>query len=96
MGFSKRNLLFEKGSSFSGAFAVGFFGRVTLDLGLEPDLISVRYGVLRGPCNATLDGPKDVRAENPHGFVKYYNIKYGEIGSTFSGSTRRLNEPIHT
>jgi len=61
--------------------------------GEDPD---ERYGVLRGPCNATLDGPKDVRAENPHGFVKYYNIKYGEIGSTFSGSTRRLNEPIHT
>ena len=56
---------------------------------------SVRYGVLRGPCNATLDGPKDVRAENRHGFVKYYNIKYGEIGSTFSGSTgRRLYEPM--
>lgn len=53
-----------------------------------------RYGVLRGPCNATTSDPTIVRAENPHGYVKYYNIKYGEIGSTFSG-TRRL-EPIHT
>lgn len=53
-----------------------------------------RYGVLRGPCHATTSDPTIVRAENPHGYVKYYNIKYGEIGSTFSG-TRRL-EPIHT
>lgn len=56
--------------------------------------IRSRYGVLRGPCNATTSDPTIVRAENPHGYVKYYNIKYGEIGSTFSG-TRRL-EPIHT
>ena len=86
-----------------------------------------RYGVLRGPCNATLDHPKFVRRDNSQGYVpglgvgvicwfmsmcgravqaanrentlpclfevKYYNIKYGEIGSTFD-SGRRL-DPLH-
>ena len=35
-----------------------------------------------------------VRPKNKNGWVKYYNIRYGEIDSTYSasGSARRLDD----
>merc|ERR1740121_492567 len=41
-------------------------------------------GVARGPCDKTTGVPADVRAKYPDAAVTYYNIMYGEIGSTYT------------
>nr|ASK39989.1 cellulase [Prorocentrum donghaiense] len=43
-------------------------------------------GVARGPCATTTGVPADVRAQYPDASVTYYNIMYGEIGSTYTAS----------
>jgi len=66
-----------------------------LDASFPPgENASERLGVLRGPCNATLSNPTVLRPKNKNGWVKYYNIRYGEIDSTYSasGSARRLDD----
>jgi len=40
-------------------------------------------GITRGPCATTSGDPKDVESKQANANVKYYNVKYGEIGSTF-------------
>jgi len=50
-------------------------------------------GVLRGPCDGTTSHPKYVRTHHPDSYVKYSNIKYGQINSTFSAA-RRLDVHI--
>lgn len=39
-----------------------------------------------GPCSATEGDPKVIREKQPDTAVSFSNIKWGEIGSTFSGS----------
>ncbi|CAK0878351.1 unnamed protein product [Prorocentrum cordatum] len=41
-------------------------------------------GVARGPCDKTTGVPADVRAKYPDASVAYFNIMYGEIGSTYT------------
>jgi len=41
-------------------------------------------GVARGPCEKTTGAPADVRAKYPDASVTYYNIMYGDIGSTYA------------
>jgi cellulose 1,4-beta-cellobiosidase len=43
-------------------------------------------GVGRGPCPTTSGVPADVRAKYPDASTTYYNIMYGEIGSTYTAS----------
>jgi len=45
-------------------------------------------GVLRGPCDGTTSHPQHVRTHHSDSYVKYSNIKYGEINSTFSAQRR--------
>jgi cellulose 1,4-beta-cellobiosidase len=47
-------------------------------------------GARRGVCDITSGDPKDVEAQHPDASVKYYNIKYGEIGSTDAGSAEQF------
>lgn len=41
-------------------------------------------GVLRGPCPADSGRPDEVRAKYPSASVKYTNLMYGEINSTYT------------
>lgn len=47
-------------------------------------------GVARGPCDGSTSSPEYLRSTFPDATVKYTSIKYGEIGSTFPASGRRL------
>eukprot|EP01120_Amphizonella_sp_Union-15-10_P009313 TRINITY_DN349_c0_g1_i3.p1 TRINITY_DN349_c0_g1~~TRINITY_DN349_c0_g1_i3.p1 ORF type:complete len:468 (-),score=83.57 TRINITY_DN349_c0_g1_i3:53-1426(-) len=40
-------------------------------------------GVARGPCSTSSGRPADVESQYPNSNVKFSNIKYGQIGSTF-------------
>ena len=40
-------------------------------------------GNARGSCDPNSGNPDDIERNTPHTNVKYSNIKYGEIGSTF-------------
>ncbi|KAG6853943.1 Exoglucanase [Blastosporella zonata] len=43
-------------------------------------------GVARGTCATTSGAPTDVEKNSPNASVTYSNIRFGEIGSTYSGS----------
>jgi cellulose 1,4-beta-cellobiosidase len=43
-------------------------------------------GVSRGPCAVTSGKPADVEANSPGATVTYSNIKFGDIGTTYSGT----------
>merc|ERR1711972_867334 len=62
-----------------------------LDSKFPPHESADKPGVLRGPCNGETNHPDHVRKNYPDASVKYSNIKYGEIGSTFtSGPSPQL------
>merc|ERR1712139_179682 len=42
-------------------------------------------GARRGGCDTSSGDPKDVESQHPNAFVRYMNIKYGELGSTDVG-----------
>jgi len=44
-------------------------------------------GAKRGTCPTTSGDPKDVEEQHPDASVRFFNIKYGEIGSTTGGSS---------
>merc|ERR1712043_153867 len=54
-----------------------------LDSSYPLDQPVTKPGVLRGPCATTSGDPKDVETKQANANVKYYNVKYGEIGSTY-------------
>ena len=41
------------------------------------------FGGPRGTCATDSGKPEDVRREHPNSYVKYSDIKFGEIGSTY-------------
>ncbi|KAF9462186.1 concanavalin A-like lectin/glucanase domain-containing protein [Collybia nuda] len=41
-------------------------------------------GVKRGPCATTSGKPEDVEKNSPNASVTFSNIKFGDIGSTYS------------
>lgn len=41
-------------------------------------------GVKRGPCDITSGVPSDVESNSPHAKLVISNLKYGDIGSTFT------------
>jgi cellulose 1,4-beta-cellobiosidase len=44
-------------------------------------------GVSRGACATTSGTPTDVETNSPNASVTYSNIRFGDIGSTFSGTS---------
>jgi len=59
-----------------------------LDAHFPEDKNITEPGVLRGPCDGSSSDPEYVREHHSDSFVKYSNIKYGDIGSTFANSRR--------
>ena len=43
---------------------------------------STKVGAARGPCSTSSGNPDDVENQSPNSYVKYSNIKYGDIGTT--------------
>eukprot|EP00428_Durinskia_dybowskii_P013942 CAMPEP_0170222500 /NCGR_PEP_ID=MMETSP0116_2-20130129/10945_1 /TAXON_ID=400756 /ORGANISM="Durinskia baltica, Strain CSIRO CS-38" /LENGTH=456 /DNA_ID=CAMNT_0010473193 /DNA_START=147 /DNA_END=1517 /DNA_ORIENTATION=+ len=62
-----------------------------LDSSFPPDVPAERLGVMRGPCDGSANNPTYLRTTHASASVKYMNIMYGEIGSTFQGDARRLS-----
>lgn len=62
-----------------------------LDSIYPPGANATDLGVLRGPCDGTTSDPDYVREHSADATVKYLNLKYGEIGTTFSAGARRLS-----
>lgn len=54
-----------------------------LDSAYPLDQPVTKPGVLRGPCATDSGNPKDVESKYASAYVKYFNVKYGDIGSTF-------------
>jgi len=42
-------------------------------------------GAERGPCSIESGDPTQVRADSPDAYVKWMNVKYGDIGATYPG-----------
>jgi len=61
-----------------------------LDATFPPEANASDLGVLRGPCPGNTSHPDHVRQHHASATVKYTNIKYGDIGSTFQATERRL------
>ncbi|CAL1702994.1 unnamed protein product [Somion occarium] len=55
-----------------------------LDSSYPTDKDSSLPGVKRGPCPTTSGVPADVESQSPNASVVYSNIRYGDIGSTYS------------
>lgn len=54
-----------------------------LDSNYPTDADPSKPGVARGDCATTSGEPSQVESQSPNAQVKYYNIKFGPIGSTF-------------
>ena len=55
-----------------------------LDSDYPTDADASSPGVARGPCAPTSGIPTDVESQSPGASVTFSNIKFGDIGSTFS------------
>merc|ERR1719221_884256 len=51
-------------------------------------------GACRGTCDTSSGKPSDVESQHPDAQVKWSNIKYGEIGSTTTGSSPSPAGPV--
>lgn len=51
-------------------------------------------GTQRGPCSTKSGVPAEVEAQYPGSTVTYSNIKFGTLGSTFSGGSNPPNPPV--
>jgi len=54
-----------------------------LDSDYPTDKPNTQPGISRGPCSTDSGKPDDVESQHPDASVKYFNIKFGPIGSTY-------------
>jgi len=47
---------------------------------------STATGAERGPCSTSSGDPRDVESQYPNAYVKYSNVRVGEIGSTYGAN----------
>ncbi|KAF8596527.1 concanavalin A-like lectin/glucanase, partial [Ceratobasidium sp. AG-I] len=58
-----------------------------LDSNYPLDKPATQPGVARGSCATTSGVPSDVEANSPNASVIYSNIRFGDIGSTYTGAS---------
>ncbi|CAE6419937.1 unnamed protein product, partial [Rhizoctonia solani] len=58
-----------------------------LDSNYPLDRDASKPGVARGSCPTTSGDPKDVESQSPNASVTFSNIRFGDIGSTYTGTT---------
>merc|ERR1712159_865118 len=61
-------------------------GMIWLDATDPYPIPAGKHGAPRGTCNQTAGIWSNVEKMHPHAWVKYSNVKYGEIGSTTPSS----------
>ncbi|KAG8693447.1 Exoglucanase 1 [Ceratobasidium sp. 395] len=96
--FSDTNTFAQKGgfSKMSTAFDAGMVlvlsiwddhaaNMLWLDSNYPTDRDASQPGTARGNCPTTSGVPADVESQSPNSQVIYSNIKFGDIGSTYSG-----------
>jgi hypothetical protein len=66
-------------------------GMLWLDSNYPLDKDPSTPGVNRGPCPEDSGDPVDMEENYPDATVKYYNVKFGTIGSTYHGGRKNLN-----
>lgn len=82
-GFDATSLAFEKGMVLALSLWDDHYANMLwLDSCYPADQATTDPGICRGTCDVTSGDPKDVEGKFPHAFVRYMNIRYGEIGST--------------
>ena len=64
-----------------------------LDSSYPTDADPAQPGIARGSCPTTSGVPGDVESQSPNASVTFSNIKFGPIGSTFSGSSTGGGSP---
>ncbi|QRV72290.1 beta-1,4-D-glucan cellobiohydrolase [Ceratobasidium sp. AG-Ba] len=98
--FSDANTFSQKGGlgKMSKAFDAGMVlvlsiwddhtaNMLWLDSNYPTDLPATQPGVARGTCATTSGVPADLESQIPNAQVVYSNIRFGDIGSTYTGTT---------
>ncbi|KAG8773931.1 hypothetical protein FRC12_002230 [Ceratobasidium sp. 428] len=67
-----------------------------LDSSYPTNLPATNPGVTRGRCATTSGVPADVESKNASASVTYSNIKFGDIGSTYTGTGTNPGNPTTT
>jgi len=82
-GFEAAGLAFEKGMVLALSLWDDHYANMLwLDSCYPTQSDPSLPGVCRGTCATSSGDPKDVESKHPHAFVRYMNIRFGEIGST--------------
>ncbi|KAF8603422.1 cellobiohydrolase I-II [Ceratobasidium sp. AG-I] len=89
--FSKMGGLTQMGKAFDSGMVLVLSiwddhaaNMLWLDSNYPTDRPATQPGVARGTCATTSGVPKDVEANSPNASVTYSNIKFGDIGSTYT------------
>lgn len=64
-----------------------------LDSDYPTDADASQPGISRGPCATTSGVPTDVESKSPGASVIFSNIKFGDLGSTFTGTAGTPSGP---
>ena len=64
-----------------------------LDSNYPTDADASKPGISRGPCATTSGVPTDVESKSPNASVIFSNIKFGDLGSTFSNTGSTPSSP---
>ncbi|KAG8702992.1 Exoglucanase 1, partial [Ceratobasidium sp. 395] len=67
-----------------------------LDSSYPTNLPATNPGVTRGRCATTSGVPADIESKNASASVTYSNIKFGDIGSTYTGTGTNPGNPTTT
>jgi len=62
-----------------------------LDADYPTDVDPNTPGVHRGPCSTSSGDPQDVESQHANSKVAFSNIRYGDLNSTFAGTTAKYN-----
>ncbi|KAF7795216.1 hypothetical protein EIP86_006366 [Pleurotus ostreatoroseus] len=91
--FQKEGGLAKMGDSLSAGMVLSLSiwddhtaGMYWLDSNYPLDEPATQPGIARGTCDTTSGDPSIVESKYPSAYVKFSNIKFGDLGSTFSAS----------
>jgi len=92
--FADKGGLKAMGSAFSSGMVLALSiwddhaaNALWLDSSYPPTAPTTNPGVTRGPCSPSSGAPADVEKNSPNASVTFSNIKWGDIGTTYTGTT---------
>ena len=100
-GLTKMGKAFDKGMVLVMSIWDDYAANMLwLDSSYPTNLPTTNPGVTRGTCATTSGAPADVESQQANASVTFSNIKFGDIGSTYSGtiisSSTTTTKPITT